>query len=279
MAGEYTLQVEHASCGSSMETVVVKQPSQVRAVVSGIETVQCNTGSTGMITFEVENASWFSYEVRNSVNEVVRSANIEGSQELVEGLSADVYSIHVFTACGHETLEVDLRDEQANALIVEQVVLDNQGGNTVVQLDATAAQVGLITWSFSDGANYVGSTIQLELPDNETVSYTVSCAGVCGAAVSGTVQATSLGINDVSREQSVVFAQSANAVQLLFKQDNASQVQMQLFDAQGRLLEQQKFVATGGSMHEMSTEELASGIYTLVLCSDEQKVFTQKFIK
>jgi hypothetical protein len=80
-------------------------------------------------------------------------------------------------------------------------------------------------------------------------------------------------------EHSIVFAQSANAVQLLFKQENARQVQMQLFDAQGRMIEQSSFVATAGSMHELSTERLAAGIYSLVLCSDEQKVFTQKFIK
>jgi len=279
MAGEYTLQVEHATCGVSTETILVEQPSQVRAVVSGVEPVQCNTGSTGMITFEVENASWFSYEVRNSLNQVVRSANIEGSNELVEGLEADVYSIHVFTPCGHESLEVDLRDDQVNALTVEQVVLEGQGGNTMVQLNATATQNGIITWNFSNGTQYVGSTVQLELPNTEIMNYTVSCTGVCDATASGTVQATSLGINDVSMEQSMVFAQSANAIQLLFKQENTHPVQMQLFDAQGRIIEQTAFVATAGSMHELSTERLAAGIYSLVLCSGEQKVFTQKFIK
>jgi hypothetical protein len=66
---------------------------------------------------------------------------------------------------------------------------------------------------------------------------------------------------------------------LLFKQTNARPVHMQVYDAQGRLLEQSKFVAVSGSTHEVSTEKFAAGMYSIVLHSDNQKFFTQKFIK
>jgi hypothetical protein len=125
----------------------------------------------------------------------------------------------------------------------------------------------------------VGSSVQVELPQDEALSYIVSCSGLCGASASGTVQGISLGIDDVSSEQSVVFTQSIHAVQLLFKQTNARPVHMQVYDAQGRLLEQSTFVALSGSMHEVSTEKFAAGMYSIVLHSDNQKFFTQKFIK
>jgi hypothetical protein len=125
----------------------------------------------------------------------------------------------------------------------------------------------------------VGSSVQVELPQDESLSYTVTCSGLCGSSASGTVQGISLGIDDVSSEQSVVFAQSSNAVQFLFKQLNSRNVQMHVYDAQGRLLEQSTFVAASGSSHEVSTEKFAAGMYSIVLHSDNQKFFTQKFIK
>jgi hypothetical protein len=278
MAGEYLLQVEHATCGASSEIIVVEQPAQVRAVVSGIEPVECNEGNSGMISFEVENANWFTYELRNTQDEVVRSANIEGATGLIEGLEAAVYELHVFTPCGHETLEIDLRDVMANALSVEQVVMENQG-SAEVQLTATATQTGIITWNFSNGSQYVGSTIQIELPQNESLNYTVSCSGHCGATATGTVQGIVLGIEDLSTEQSVLFAQLSHSVQLLFKETKGINVNLAVYDAHGRLIDQSTFVAASGSLHEWSTEKLAAGMYSLVLHSDNQRIFTQKFIK
>jgi hypothetical protein len=279
MAGEYLLQVQHATCGASSEIIVVEQPAQVRAIVSGIEPVECNQGNSGMISFEVENANWFTYELRNTQNGVVRSANIEGTFELIEGLEAGLYALHVFTPCGHKTLEIDLRDDQANALSVEQVILDNQSNNTEVQLTATATQTGIITWNFSNGSQYVGNTVQIEIPQNESLNYTVSCSGICGATTSGTVQGIVLGVDDLNTEQSVVFTQLSRSVQLLFKQTNGINVNMQVYDAHGRLIDQSTFAAASGSSHEWSTEKLAAGMYSIVLLSDNQKVFTQKFIK
>jgi len=277
-AGAYLLQVEHSTCGVSSAVIQVEQPEAIRTQITGTEPVECNQGNSGMFTFEVENAHWFTYEVRNEQNEVVRTANVEGNQALVEGLTAGLYTVHVFTPCTQEVLEVDLRDAQANTISVEQQVVSMADNQFAAQLNATLTQPGICTWSFSNGVVLNGNETQVVLSNGEAMTYTVSCQGVCNATATGSVQALSLQ-DDVASAQSISFSQTTGSVRLMFENIETQQVSARLFDAQGRLVETTSFVITGGSQREWLTSQLSKGSYTLVLSSGNDALFTQKFIK
>ncbi len=278
-AGQYLLQIEHATCGISSQIINVEEPDAVRSVITGTETVECNQGSAGMFSFEVENAGWFTYELRNEANELVRSANVEGTTAIIEGLTADVYTLHVYTTCSNESLEVDLRDELANSIVVEQQI-EAQGENEyVIQLTAQLAQPGVCTWAFSNGLQLFGNTAELVLHGEEVVTYTVACSGVCEVSSHGTLQALSLSNSEEAFSQNIVFTQLADAVQLQFADVNALQVEARIFDAQGRLVENTSFNITGGSVREWSTSAYSKGAYTLVLVAGNETLFTRKFMK
>jgi len=278
-AGQYLLQVEHGTCGASSELVNVEEPAQIRTIITGTEAVECNLGTSGMFTFEVENATWFSYEVRNAQHELVRSANVEGNSAIVEGLPASLYTVQVFTPCSNESIEVDLRDEQANAIVVDQQLTSQNDNLISAHLTASAAHQGICVWSFSNGAQYSGQEVELTLASNEVLAYTVTCDGVCDATVSGTVQAMSLSANDVESSSEITFVQTPASIQLQFVTGESQQVEARLYDGQGRLISSTTFVMGSAAVHEMSTDGLSKGLYTLVLSTDANAFYTRKFVK
>jgi hypothetical protein len=278
-AGSYLLQVDHPSCGVSSAVIEVEQPAAIHTQLTGTEPVECNQGTSGMFTFEVENAQWFTYEVRNEQNELVRTANIEGTNALVEGLTAGLYTVHVFTPCAYEVLEVDLRDSQANTIAVEQQLVTLADNQFAAQLNAVHSQSGICTWSFSNGVEIIGNEAQLVLSNGETLMYSVVCQGDCNATANGSVQALSLQDDSAALDNAIKFSQTSANITLLFTNIETQQVDARLFDSQGRLVLTTPFVMVGGSKREFSTTELSKGAYTLVLSAGSKALFTQKFIK
>jgi hypothetical protein len=278
-AGEYLLQVEHGTCGVSSQVFEVEQPQAVRTVITGSDAVDCNQGSTGMISFEVEHATWFTYELRNSANQLVHTANIEGNTAFVEGLPADVYTIHIYTPCNNEILEADLRDELANTIVVDQQLTVVGESELTALLTAQTAQPGICTWSFSNGLQFTGNEVELLLSGGETIQYTVLCAGVCDASSQGSIQALSISNVEQAQGQEIDFTQAAEMIQLKFGNVEATRVDARIFDAQGRLVESTSFMMNGGGIQAWSTSTLAKGSYTLVLGSGSDALFTRKFIK
>ena len=278
-AGSYLLQVDHVSCGVSSAVIEVEEPAAIHTQLTGTEPVECNQGTSGMFTFEVENAQWFTYEVRNEQNELVRTANIEGTNALVEGLTAGLYTVHVFTPCAYEVLEVDLRDSQANTIAVEQQLVTLADNQYAAQLNAVFSQTGICTWSFSNGVEIIGNEAQLVLSNGETLTYSVVCQGDCNATANGSVQALSLQDDSAAMDNAIKVSQTTVSITLLFANIETQQVDARLFDARGRLVQTTAFVMVGGSQREFSTTELSKGAYTLVLSAGGKALFTQKFIK
>ena len=278
-AGQYLLQVEHPVCGISSRIIDVEQPAEIRTIITGVVPVECNTGSAGMVSFAVENAQWFSYELVNAQQQVVRTGNVEGNQALIESLSADLYTLRVYTPCSHEALEVDLRDEQANDLVVDELVTQVANNQYSVELNAYSVQPAEIVWTFSNGTSITGNTVQLQISGDEVVNYIVNCEGICPVSAEGSVQALSLSENSIEKSPAMIFSQSSMNVSMQFGDVNAQLIDARLYDAQGRMLECSSFMMTEGMRREWTTQHLSSGAYTLVLSGNEKVVFTQKFIK
>jgi hypothetical protein len=278
-AGEYLLQVEHATCGTSTAIVLVEEPAEIQTVITGTETVECNIGASGMATFEVENAHWFTYELRNSSNAIVRSGSVEGSTAMVEGLPAELYSLHIFTPCSNEVMQLDLRDELANSVDVEQIITPAANNTSEVYLHAISNQPGACTWEFSNGTQLSGNEQLLILNENEVLAYTVNCAGICSASQSGTLHALSLSNNEPALNATARFAQTDEAVRVWFGTVEPKKVEARLLDAQGRVVEVSSFVMNSGAQREWSTQRLSAGVYTLTMSADGKAIFTRKFIK
>jgi hypothetical protein len=281
-AGQYLLQVTNDVCGTSSMMIDVVQPLEVNTVISGSNAVECNQGADGMISFEVTNANWFTYDLRNGAGEVVRSGEVEGAQTWVEGLNADVYELSVYTTCSNEIIHVDLRDADANAITAVIPVVSMVSEETaIVTLNAETTQPSFCTWTLSNGMELTGSSVQFEASANASITYQVTCSGVCTAAASGVVDvaALALGNTELDTNSPFVFAQSANQIQLTCFSDAAATVNARVFDTHGRLIHTRSFVASSGHMETFDTANWSKGVYTLSIEQHGTHAFSRVFSK
>jgi hypothetical protein len=93
------------------------------------------------------------------------------------------------------------------------------------------------------------------------------------------VQSVALWNNEMVENSAVVFAQTADNIQLQFGQLNATGVEASIYDASGKLIETSSFIVADGMRREWSTQGLSAGVYTLVLSLENNALFTKKFIK
>jgi hypothetical protein len=281
-SGQYLLQVTNDVCGTSSMMVDVAQPLEVNTVISGSNYVECNQGQDGMISFEVENANWFTYDLRNSAGEIVRSGEVEGSQAWVDGLTADHYALAVYTTCSNEVISVDLRDADANAITaVVPVVAVMSDETAMVSLSVETTQSALCTWTLSNGIQATGNTVQFEASADAAIAYQVVCDGVCPVTASGVVNvnATVLSNLEQSAVAPFVFAQTGSQIQLTCAGNTASTLIARVFDAQGRLMTQRSFVSAGGHMETFDTSAWSKGVYTLSIEQHGTKLFSRAFTK
>jgi hypothetical protein len=281
-AGQYLLQVTSEQCGTSSQIIDVAEPSEVRSVITGYDAVECNAGNTGMFSFSVENAHWFTYDLRNSAGIVVRSGEVEGQNALVEGLNADVYALEVFTTCNSELLAIDLRDTDANSLVVDQPIISTLNDETAtVYLQALTSQPIPCLWTFSNGLQMSGNSVQVDAPAQSVLTYTVVCDGICPTGAAGTIDIAAVvaGTEPAVVNSGVGFSQMSNGVQVKFNLKQTATVQMRAFDAQGRVVLSKQCTAGQGHTEFVETSNWSKGMYTLVIESNGQKLFTQSFAK
>ncbi|MFN5620178.1 MAG: hypothetical protein ACK478_02650 [Flavobacteriales bacterium] len=281
-AGQYLLQVTNDICGTSSMLVNVEEPMEVNTLISGSHAVECNQGTDGMISFEVENANWFTYDLRNSAGEVVRSGEVEGAQAMVEGLNADVYELSVYTTCSNEVLHVDLRDEDANAIgTIIPVVSMLSDETALVTLNAETAQPASINWTLSNGMQVAGNSVQFETTTDASIVYQVTCDGVCPVTASGVVNVAALVLSNQEMENNAPFgfAQTANEIQLTASGVETSMVNARVFDAQGRLIHSRTFVASSGHLETFDTSTWSKGVYTLSIENQGAPLFSRAFSK
>jgi hypothetical protein len=262
--------------------VNIEQPMEVNTVITGENAVECNQGDAGMISFEVEHADWFTYDLRNSAGEVVRSGEVEGNQAWVDGLQADMYELSIYTTCSNEVIPVDLRDSDANTITnVTPEVSMLSDETALVTLSVETAQPAVCSWSLSNGTQVNGNTIQFETTTNSVIAYEVSCSGVCPVSTSGVVNVAALLLsnNEPDNQLPFVFAQRANEIQLTCSGNEAVMVNARVFDAQGRLMHSRSFVTSSGHLETFETAKWSKGVYTLSIEQNGTPLFSRAFAK
>jgi hypothetical protein len=126
-----------------------------------------------------------------------------------------------------------------------------------------------------------GSSVQFEASANASITYQVTCSGVCTAAASGVVDvaALALGNTELDTNSPFVFAQSANQIQLTCFSDAAATVNARVFDTHGRLIHTRSFVASSGHMETFDTANWSKGVYTLSIEQHGTHAFSRVFSK
>lgn len=265
-AGTYTLQVENgaSTCGSHSTTVVISEPNEVHSTLTNSSIVTCNEGFTGELQIQVANATWFTYEIFDATGAHIRSGEIEGDHFIADALPAGLMSVHIFTTCKNEVINVDLRDPVAiSANVTVEQTETSATGLYEVTLTAGTENASYTSWHLSNGVTGEGEMLTTNL-EAGNYYYDLLCEGTCPEHFSGSFSVQSVTqISDEKVLSGMRMIQSAEAIILFYEGDQNGTVQIQLFDMQGKLVISQQQVLYPGSNFTLNTSSLNTGIYNL----------------
>lgn len=282
-AGLYVLEVNNSAstCGSQSTTIVIGEPAEISTVIANTEFVPCNQGDNGRIEWTVNNANWFSYEVRNALNEVVRNGEVEGSIGFAEDLNAGVYTINVYTTCSSETLSADLRDPNASNMIVTvPALVAIENGSAIVNMHADVASNTTVQWTLSNGLVFTGASVNATILEAGVYGYAVTAVGSCTQIESGTFTvALASSVSENEKENAVTLLQTGNQIQLTFNQNLGDNALIRVYDAQGKEIMNRRATAHAGQNVMIETSHFSAGIYSIQVLSAGSKVFAAQVYK
>jgi hypothetical protein len=265
-AGTYTLLVENgeSTCGSHATTVIIAEPQEVHSSLVNSSIVSCNEGLTGELQVLVANANWFTYEIFDAMGSHIRSGEIEGDHFIADALPAKMLSVHIFTTCKNEVIDVDLRDPHAIAasVTVEQTET-NTAGIFEVTLDANTENATQTSWALSNGISLEGETITTNLETGD-YNYELVCEGTCPEHFNGTFSVqTVTQVSDHNTLSGMQLLQLPEMITLSYHGNQNGTVQIQLYDMQGKLIISRQEVLYPGSNFILDTSSLTTGIYNI----------------
>jgi hypothetical protein len=281
-AGIYTLEVlnTNEACGSQSAQIEISEPAQIQSSINNQTIVSCNEGNEGAFTINVNNANWFTYEVFDSQENLIRSGEVEGAVFTAEELTADIYSVNIYTTCNTEVIAVDLRDpESLTAEVAITQSADAFNGFYDVTLSAITDNAPFVNWTLSNGQSFTGNEINTQLTAG-TYGYQVELGGNCSSVETGTFQInTTTAVNESSKTNQVTLIQNAYSVNLNFNETFDGLTEVSVYDIQGKLMMTIGKNVTSGQSIFIDMNEFSAGIYNLLVTNEGNKVFSAQVFK
>ncbi len=282
-AGTYYLTVQNSDlqCQSSPASIVVSEPQAMFTSLSDTDVVLCNQGNSGLIEWNVNNATWFAYNVENSEGDIIASGELEGSVGELSGLASDVYTLNIFHNCGTESIEVSLKDPNgvyANIANAPEVLYINNNQPVEFTFEATLINATSVEWNLGNGT----------VVSEETASVTYSTPGVHSISLTATgstcvatdeiqieVQST-VGMNEWSQNNGVSFIQRDGGIEIVLQNELTAKGQLIIYNSVGQLVAKERINA---ARQFIQTSDLSKGMYTLQVQMGDQIIASKKIIK
>lgn len=282
-AGTYVLRVsnESSGCVASSSTIEIAEPAVIHGKILDNNVVACNNGNNGFIEWSVENSEWHSYSVKNSKGEVVATGEVDSAIASAENLPADIYTISLYTTCTVDEYPVDLRDPNSVNIAVDgspaTVLLED--GFAHIQLTANGNAQN-IEWTCSNGTEAPGNSFTTSFTEPGTYSYTATGRnGNCVNSVSGLVNVQLKNAAEAQNATPVSTIVKAEEVEVIFGIDYTNLLDLRLYNSIGQEISRTSVVASKGSRTSVPTNNLSSGVYTLSITTNDQKIHTTQFVK
>jgi hypothetical protein len=281
-AGTYYLSVENgdAQCQSAPTSIVVSQPQAMFTSLSDTDIVLCNTGNSGSIEWNVNNADWFAYNIENSNGDIIASGELEGSVGEVSGLASDVYTINIFHSCGTESIEVSLKDPNgvyASIANAPEVLYINNNQPVEFTFESTLVNATAVEWNLDNGTMVSGETATVTYSTPGVHSVLLTATGnncVSTDDVQFEVQST-VGMNEWSQNNGVSFIQREGGVEVVLQSELAAKGQVIIYNSIGQLVTRERLNA---SRQFIQTSDMSRGMYTLQVQVGDKTIASKKII-
>jgi hypothetical protein len=279
-AGNYQVSVQNTEelCGATVVSVSINEPAEVLSEVAST-VASCNLTNDGTIAINVQNAESFVYTITGTQSQM--SGESTEVSALVESLNADVYEVTVSHACGSQTFNVDLRDENAVTALASasstslQIV---EGTSGTITFGVEAPNANHFAWTINGVAAGGDMTFDQVFTTAGTYNVVVNAANdYCSATSEVTVTVeTVVSVADLAASNTVDIISTINGLQVTFNGLNAAQSEVRIYNTAGQLVKQEK-----GNTQRMLIDMngMSQGVYSVQVLDQGKMIATQSVVR
>lgn len=275
-----TVQSDQPGCLPQMMSVSISEPAPAM-IYEEHQVASCNGQENGKIVGNFEHETYFTYTLTNSAEEILQTGSLFETEWMFDSLSADIYTVHIQSACLDTTFSLSLFDPQAIEL---QLLLSQETASIV---EGQPATVNASTWSTNaqdfvwtvNGEEVAGSS-ELPLSFQEAGNYVIgvtasneqcSASATSTVVVSTTVEQTEILVDQTQPTVSIV----GQEIVFQFSENHATSKQITIFSSLGQVVV--STTNSAGTRVSLDGSALAKGIYTYSIQSDNTYIATGSF--
>lgn len=279
-AGTYAVSIQNTDelCGATTVMVTISEPAEVTSEVAST-VASCNVANDGTIAINVVNADVYSYTITGTQSQL--SGESTDPSTLIESLNADVYEVSVAHACGSQTFNVDLRDENAVTAIASASVTSLQfveGTSGTITFGVEAPNASHFAWTINGQAAGAEMTFDQVFTTSGTYSVVVNAANDFCSATSEVVVTveTVVSVEDLAVNNTVEIINTTNGLQVNFNGVNAASSEVRIFNTAGQLVKQEK-----GNTQRMLIDMngMSKGVYSVQVINAGHTIATQSVVR
>lgn len=279
----YTISATPAGCISTSKTIEVSEPAAVtfEALASTID--YCNSGQNGALAWKVNNAPSYDFFVKNSHNEVVAQGTTGSGIKIIEGLSADVYTVLLQSYCGAEEFTFDLRD---NNVVIVEILSDDmffdltEGTSQNVTIEQTNANATSFQWTLSNGFVSNDDVFSYEFSEPGVYTLTlVANSATCSATDSiDIVVDRAVNITEIDEESHISVIKTSGSLEVYFNFQSSEKTTLSVYDMTGKLVWNMTTSTWKGKNISIGTGSMPAGVYVLKVTNNNEELIQKKFI-
>lgn len=290
-AGIYNITLENvnALCGGTSTSVDIAEPEAVLSEL--VPTVDfCNSGVSGRVEMIVDNTEHFNYTITNAEGIVVANGDVQDNYKIVPDLSYGAYSVMISSDCYNETMNVDLSDPNAVALdIVVNTPLQSIALGETVTISANALSESEVSYEWLVNGFDGGDNSYLSFAVNTAGVYNIQCVAsneFCSATSFSQaiveeeeVDEEVTGLDENTNGVAAIITRMGNSVVVTFENASTSKAKISIYNSSGSLVMQVSGFADKGQVRTIDITGLASGIYTVNVEQDNNRLAQQQIVK
>lgn len=286
-AGSYQITAANGNgvCSSTSTVVEIMEPVAMTSDLLSSEVDLCNNSASGSIEWIVNNANGeYHFTLTNSDLIIVSEGNSSEEIMTLNGLSADIYTLAISSACDVVTTQVDIKDPNAVSV---QILSDDQnlvveiGGTETVNIAQSALNTEWSNW-------YLNSSME---STSEEFTYSFDTAGdyelilnagngSCVAADTITIHVEVVaGVDELNLSDAVTMLQIDNSLVITLNEASSEMTSVKIMDMTGNLVWNNQVSTTEGKVVRADLTSLAQGAYMVYVSTGEQISLVRKFVK
>lgn len=279
--GNYTIEVGSSNglCGTISEMIYIDQP-QEQTITWSIDPDYCYDNNPGVIVVESDTNIPFEYEIKDENDVLVLAGSSEVA--IAEELNSGLYQVTIITNCNLYQFQADLTDPDFVNVDIEEseTFVSLVDDEVIVDFDADFTNQGIISWTIN---NEVVSTeesfshVFTEVGDYYVVAFIENENG-CYSSDEQIVHVSNvLAVEEISNTSATMILHDQN-VEIIFD-STIRKSQFEIYNMLGQVVITHPIQIEEKTVINEDISSLSNGAYVVRILSNNENIFSRKFIK